>query len=324
MRKTAKGFVVKILWNENEDRLRALWRLVVLLLLWLTATIILLLLASVVASTLFNYSVDDSVSFELVIGFVGTLLAVWLTGWGLDRRPFTDFGLRINKTWWIDFGFGLFLGGFLIALVFLIEFAAGWVKITETFVTSAPDTNFSLAFTSSIGIFILVSIQEELLFRGYIFTNLAEGFNWQRIGPRWAMIIATLLTASIFSLMHLGNNHASLNSTISVFLGGIILTLGYLLTGELALSIGFHTTWNAFQNSVFGFPVSGEMVSTAALLRIRQAGPTMWVGDAFGLESGLLAIGAVLLGCLLILLWVRLRCGRVRLSTSIAMAKNSA
>ncbi len=49
-----------------------------------------------------------------------------------------------------------------------------------------------------------------------------------------------------------------------------------------------------------------------------QSGPELWVGDAFGPESGLLAIGAVLLGCLLIVSWVRLRYGRVGLLTSIA------
>jgi membrane protease YdiL (CAAX protease family) len=184
-------------------------------------------------------------------------------------------------------------------------------------VTNAPDATFASAIVSSIGIFLLISFQEELLFRGYIFTNLAEGLNTPRVGPRWAMISATLLSASIFSLLHLKNAHASVNSTISAFLGGIILTLGFLLTGELAISIGFHCTWNAFQNAVFGFPVSGEAIAPASFIKVKQTGPVAWVGDSFGPESGLLVIGAVAFGCTLIILWARLRYGRVGLQSVI-------
>ncbi len=99
-----------------------------------------------------------------------------------------------------------------------------------------------------------------------------------------------------------------------------ILALGFILTGELAIPIGFHITWNFFQANVFGFTVSGMEFSWATILATEQSGPALWVGDAFGPESGLLAIGAVFLGCLLILLWVRLRYGRVGLHTSIATA----
>lgn len=305
--------IVKVFWNRRNGRIRALWRLAVQLLLWLTITIMLLLAAEMIASEL-------SIGLEIIIESVGAILAVWLAGRGLDKRPFPDFGLHINEAWWVDFGFGLFLGGFLITLVFLIELAAGWIEVTAAFVTIAPNITFGVGILSSLGIFLLVGFQEELFFRGYIFTNFAEGLNGKPLTPRWAMIIATLLSASLFSLMHFGNDHAGVNSAISAFLGGIILTLGYLLTGELALSIGFHITWNAFQNCIFGFPVSGEEIATATFVEIEQAGPALWVGDAFGPESGLLVIGAVALGCALIMLWVRLHYGRVRLHT--AMMKN--
>ena len=114
--------------------------------------------------------------------------------------------------------------------------------------------------------------------------------------------------------------NASTMSNISVFLGGIILALGYILTGEMAIPIGFHIAWNLFQASVYGFKVSGEDFNAATIFTIQQHGPELWVGNAFGPESGILALGAVILGCLLILLWIHLRYGHVRLYMAVAEA----
>jgi hypothetical protein len=93
---------------------------------------------------------------------------------------------------------------------------------------------------------------------------------------------------------------------------GLFLGLGYILTGELALPIGLHLTWNFFQGNVFGFPVSG-MASTASFLQIEQGGPVLWTGAAFGPEAGLMGMTAILLGAVLILGWVWLTRGKATL-----------
>lgn len=103
----------------------------------------------------------------LVHEFVSTVLSIWLAGRILDRRRFANLGLHLNINWSINFGFGLFLGGFLISLVFLIELIAGWVTATGVFVTDNVNTPFAIGILYPLVTMVLVGIQEELTMRVY-------------------------------------------------------------------------------------------------------------------------------------------------------------
>jgi membrane protease YdiL (CAAX protease family) len=313
-------FIAEVFWNSHDRRLRAGWRLVLQILIWLVVVIAGLLGVKAIAVATGLVTPEAYTDWEIFVESVVTVPAIWLGGRLLDRRRFAEFGFHLNRKWLIDFGFGLFLGGFLISVVFLIALAAGWVVITGTLVTQGRTGHFAGALMVSVVTFLLISAQEELTCRGYVLTNLAEGLHFRCSGPRWAIVLAALLSAAVFGALHLLNPHTSALSTLGASLGGVALALGYILTGELAIPIGFHTTWNLFQANVFGFPVSGEDFSSATLLKAELSGPPLWVGDSFGPESGLLAIAAVLLGCLLIVLWTRLRHGSAGLHTALAEA----
>ena len=97
-----------------------------------------------------------------------------------------------------------------------------------------------------------------------------------------------------------------------------MLGFGYVLSGELAIPIGLHITWNLFQGAVYGFPVSGFGAFGATLLSTEKGGPRLWTGGSFGPEGGLLIPGIMLLGMSLVALWIRLRTGNVSLHTPIA------
>jgi membrane protease YdiL (CAAX protease family) len=307
-----------IFWNRREDRPRMLCRLAAFGVGYVLFVILFLLIAKAIIWACLGGQSELPEDWEAVVESVGSIAAVCLAGRVLDRRPFTGFGLRFDRDWAIDFGFGLALGGLLISTVFLVQLAAGWVEITGTWVTAKANTWFWAAFALSAFTFALIGFAEELLFRGYVLTNLAEGFHFKSAGARGALLTAILFSVVIFGALHLSNAHTSTISTISVCLGGVLLALGYILTGSLAIPIGLHITWNLFQTSIFGFPVSGERFSGTTMLATLRNGPRLWVGDEFGPESGLIALAAVVLGCLLIVSWVRLRYGQVRLCTAIA------
>ena len=86
------------------------------------------------------------------------------------------------------------------------------------------------------------------------------------MGPRGTILLACAVSSSFFGLAHAANPNASAISTVNVAVAGIMLGTGYILTGRLAVSVGLHSSWNLFQNNVFGFPVSGFKPEGAALL----------------------------------------------------------
>jgi membrane protease YdiL (CAAX protease family) len=233
-----------------------------------------------------------------------TTLSIWLGGRLLDRRRFADFGLRFDRAWWVDFGAGLILGGLLMALIFVIEWSAGWIAITGAFAIGNLHMPFALAILLALLYYTSVGINEEVLTRGYGLRNLAEGLNLPRIGLRRAIVLAWLLSSVVFGLLHIGNANVTTMSIVNIMLAGMLFGLPYILTGRLGLSIGLHITWNFFQGNVFGFPVSGGGSQMTVIATIEQ-GPDLWTGGAFGPEGGLVGVAAMLLGCLLVLIWVR-------------------
>ena len=331
--------MLRIFWNREQRRIRALWRLASQLVLLgiiglpMQLGVVGVLVAMVVAENgdvlqrltdpraveQFLIETPSLMLLSTLTMLVAFPLSIWLAGRFLDRRPFADFGFHLNSDWWIDLGFGLTLGAFLMLVIFLVEWAAGWVTVTGILVSFDPDLPFPVALLAPLLTFVAVGFYEELLSRGYHLKNLAEGFHGKNIRPRVAILIATLLSSAGFGLMHLFNPNASFASTFNIAVTGVfLLGLGYVLTGELAIPIGVHITWNFFQGNVFGLPISGMDYRWATFISVDQRGPDLWTGGAFGPEAGLLGLGAVLLGGLLTALWVRFRRGQVRIHMALA------
>lgn len=323
--------------NRTEGRLRALWRLILQALIFIAGTVLVGILIGIVIALGIAASggnIQDPQAITAianlpqvrVVTAIGSLLFMLLSYWvaarWLDRRPWKDFGFHFGPRWWNDLGFGLLLGAVLMMFIFGVELAAGWVTVTQTSLTHPADPGFWGSIIMALVTFFCVGIYEEMLSRGYQLRNLAEGLNFKFLNPRIALLLAYLISSSLFGLLHLGNPNTSVISTLNLIVAGLFLGLGYVLTGELAISIGLHMTWNFFQGNVFGFPVSGT-VAGASFIGIQQNGPALWTGGAFGPEAGLIGLAAIFLGSLLIVLWVRWRHGSARLQDRLAVYQPS-
>jgi len=313
--------IKSLFWNDEQGRLRAAYRILIQL------TLFFILMKGLAALLDIPDEITGNMALWIYLAVAGVrlfrvLISVWLGGRFLDRRPFADFGFHFNKDWWQEFGFGALLGIFLIGCVFLVELAAGWVTITGTIYTSSNSQNFIVPFLVFVFLFSCVGFSEELNSRGYHLKNIAEGFNLNKIGPKYAIFIAVILSSLLFGLFHLGSPDVTFLSLITIILMSILLGIAYALSGRLALPIGVHITWNLFQGNVFGFPVSGTTfpADTVSFFSIIQSGPELWTGGAFGPEGGLVGLFAVLVGILLIFAWARFREGKISLAINLAQS----
>jgi membrane protease YdiL (CAAX protease family) len=309
-----KGFskrLANIFLNPTERRPRFLWRMV-------GAALIFVIVTTLIVAVFALFGGTPNRNVGQIQGIVAIIIAIVLALRFLDRRKFSETGVYFKKDWWIDFGFGLTLGALLMLAIFFVEYASGWVTVQKTFYTPQPEQSFYIAILFPFFSFVLVGISEELAFRGYFLPNLAEGVKSSLISSRGALIFSWVFTSAIFGIAHLGNPNATVVSTVNITMAGIFLGFAFVYTRSLAIPIGLHITWNFFQGHVFGFPVSGTNEFPARFISIKQAGPEIWTGGAFGPEGGLIGLFGFLVGLLLMALWLRFRYGKLSLQTVIA------
>jgi CAAX protease family protein len=311
--------LTRVFWNPGEHRLRAFLRLVLF--------VVLVLLLEFGAATLIiraygpeAIQADFNVLTILLGGVVPITLAVFIAVRLLDRRPARELGIVPETGFWTDLGFGLLLGAGVQTLIFLVEYEAGWLVVTGFRYTETPVGSFTVGFGGVTIVFVAVGFYEELLSRAYLLRNIAQGLAGRLLSPAGALLAATAVSSAIFGALHLPNPNASLVSTFNIALAGVALALPYILTGRLAGSVGLHITWNLFQGAVYGFPVSGMGIPVTAIA-IRQTGPVVWTGGAFGPEGGLIGLLAFVLIGVLIVLRERVKKGRVSLETALAVPR---
>jgi membrane protease YdiL (CAAX protease family) len=313
---------MSLFWNSAERRFRSFWRLLFHGFACAGAAVVVQIVLLIPMLVTNPRLVESYARGEVDLGgpvpallVLSTALVIgavtWLAAKYLDRRPVADFGFHFSAGWWRDLGAGLGLGVLLMGGLLAIAHSLGWARIVAWGPTRFGGALWSEGFWSLL-LFAGVACYEELVSRGYHVRNLAEGLNHPRWGKRGAVAGALVLSSILFSLIHLVNPHNSALATLNLFLAGLLLAAGYIFTGELALPVGLHLTWNWTQGFLLGLPVSGQSLSGASLLVTHLDGPVLWTGGAFGLEGGLLDSLVSVVGFVLILLWVRCTRGKVR------------
>jgi membrane protease YdiL (CAAX protease family) len=207
-----------------------------------------------------------------LFGLCGTILVVGLFRRLIDKESFQSMGFyrfRGLKDTFIGFAIGavIMVVGFLL-LVILKEIT--WV-----------DSKFDLNKIFQLFIlFVIVAVNEELLFRGYILNNLMKSMDKR---------VALVVTSVGFSLMHIANPDFGLFSFFNIILAGILLGISYIYTKSLWLPIALHFSWNFFQGPVFGYNVSGQVIGFSMISQTRGADDLL-NGGAFGFEGSILSI----------------------------------
>ncbi|GAB4580666.1 MAG: hypothetical protein Fur0022_34080 [Anaerolineales bacterium] len=293
---SSRSLLDKLFFSADERRLRAGWRLLAhgvifgIFILMLGGGVGVLLLMTDNAALLNNQLINQAL-FLLAL-----TPATYLARRFIDRRPFASLGLEWDSQAWRDLLVGFLIPAVIMGAIFLVEWAFGWLDFQGFAWEFGPVSLIATTVPLMFLVFVLVGWNEELLSRGYWLQNMADGVN---------LPFGIILSSLIFGLLHLGNPNATWIAGLGVALAGLFLAYGYVRTRQLWLPIGLHIGWNFFENTVFGFPVSG--LDTLGLLFHTNTGPEWLTGGAFGPEAGLIVIPGMLLGSVIMYFYTKPR-----------------
>lgn len=198
------------------------------------------------------------------------------------------------------------------AAVLGVELATGWGVVVDTAV--AGSGGFVALLVASVVLFIVVGFYEELVFRGVVLKNIAEGLAGQ--GAVMAVAVAVFVSSLLFGIIHLANDSTSVISVAVIGFIALTVAASYVLTGRLGFAVGFHAAWNIAMGVLFGHPVSGIAVP-ARVLAVDVTGPALWTGGDFDPEAGLLGVAAGFVGFLGVLVYLRVVEGSLRIHPNI-------
>jgi membrane protease YdiL (CAAX protease family) len=332
--KKSGGFldsIINVFWNPAENRPRAIIRLIIFVIVLVFCSFAITMLFytlfssamtgdSTTTQPLSNGAFVFMMVIQLILYLAPLVVTLWFMAKYIDRRPLKDFGFQFGRTWWRDLAFGLSLGAALMSLVFFLERILKLTFFYPSTINKITPIPFWLGFIVEIFFYISVAFYEEALVRGYLMKNVSEGAGFGKLSSKVAIIIGWVLTAIVFGYLHQGSGVFTALSLINLILLGLLLGAAYMLTGNLALPIGIHTTWNLFQGSIFGFPVSGT-VASISLLATYPHEPYSVSGGLFGPEAGLIVLLPLAVGAGLLYLYIKLTRKRVTIVEDIAVYK---
>lgn len=214
----------------------------------------------------FQLLYGDFLWLTTLAGLIIALLLVYIFRRFVDRDSFSSLGFSMDG-YGSDAITGFFLGPAILGLGSLALFLSGNLKWMD--IDFDPPSLFI-----SLGIFVMVALSEELVFRGYILNNLMCSLNkWLALG----------ISAVIFALFHLSADGISFLPVTNLFLGGLLLGINYIYTKNLWFAVLLHLSWNFFQGPLLGFKVSSLAVHS--LLQSELKGSPLLTGGGFGFEG---------------------------------------
>ncbi len=267
---------------NKKGELRAVYKILSVIICFILLTTVIELVYIIVKKEF------PSMFFGLVSQNIGIIVTSLFFYKIFNKNVLEDFGLNksvgdILK----QLAMGFILGALAISFAFFMIVLS--INGSVEWLSNVSVSNIGLAFV----MFIFIGFGEEVFARGYLLNVLSYKEN---------KITAFIVSAIIFSAMHGMNPNVSPLGLLNIFLVGLLFAYFFIQSGSILFPIGFHISWNFFQGSIYGFPVSGTN-EWASVMKTTITENNIFNGGSFGPEGGLVTTFALVLS-FLIYFWV--------------------
>jgi uncharacterized protein len=214
------------------------------------------------------------------------LLATWIAS-RLQQRPLESYGIPPRETLGWRFWEGAVWGFGMLSLLLVPLWAMGHFHIESVALRSQG----FLAYAFGWGlVFLCVSVNEELTFRGYLLFITARRARFWR---------AAIYLSLWFGVAHLFNPGETVIGILQVVGTGLLFCFMIRRTGNLWFVLGFHAAWDWAQTFFYGTPDSG-LKSVGYFLNSSISGPTWLTGGTTGPEGSIFSL-VILVFCALLI-----------------------
>jgi uncharacterized protein len=207
---------------------------------------------------------DGPVLFYLVLA--GLIMA------RIERRKFSQYGLTLRSAFGRDFWIGAAIGFVTVSTILAGIFAFHGFRLTGFAIHGSTIATSVAAWSAA---FALVGLTEEFAFRGYLQYTLTTGMGF------WP---AALVLSALFAFAHAGNSGESKVGLLMIVAFGLLHSLFLRRTGNLWLTIGFHSGYDWTTTFFYGVSDSGA-APYHNLLNSHFGGPNWLTGGTVGPEA---------------------------------------
>lgn len=157
-------------------------------------------------------------------------LVLWRVN-GVINKSFSDYGFSWNFEILLSLGLGFSLGVLSLVILFGIQTALGWLTWQKIEMRQLLSILLPILLLA-----IWISGIEELIFRGFILTELRQDYS---------IAVAAILSSLIFALLHLiWEQKETIPQLPGLWVMGMVLVLARFVDhGSLGLAWGLHSGW---------------------------------------------------------------------------------
>lgn len=157
-------------------------------------------------------------------------LVLWAAS-QITGASFSEYGFTWNFEILRSLGLGLSLGVLSLAILFGIQTALGWIAWQKVEVQQLISVLLPILLLA-----LWISGTEELIFRGFLLTQLRQDYS---VG------VAAIISSVVFALLHLiWERRETIPQLLGLWLMGMVLVLARFVDRDsLGLAWGLHTGW---------------------------------------------------------------------------------